>query len=341
MLNELSEKEVKLLTIISRLVFTNRQANAHRINFAAGIKIPDLLNCWEEPLEALIDKGVLKCTTTDDNVIIYEITEYGKSFAQYVNRNNYIDFFFYNEFFKKAEQSKAHAEFCRLVYGENLCQHGMLDINQLHKLIEISRTNMHSHVLELGCGNGLITEYISDITQSHIIGIDIASEAIERANHRTIEKRGRIVFETKSMENLDYPDNSFDAVISIDTLYFTKNLESTVQSMIRVLKTQGIMYVFYHVPPEVGNAPGSDPARCSRLGKVLDKLDLKYKTIDFTKENNVHWRLKKQVLLELRPKFEEEGNLFLYNNRMEECMGTLGDYYRFLFMIKKDDKNSL
>lgn len=241
---------------------------------------------------------------------------------------------FYNEFYKRAEESKVHSEFCRLVYGQDFCQHGMLDMYQLDKLIEVSKLNKDNYVLELGSGIGLITEYISDITQCQITGIDIATEAIEHASERTKDKKNKILFETKDMENLDYSDNSFDKVISIDTLYFVKDLESTIKNIIKVVKPEGSMYLFYHVDPDE-IAPGFDPVRCSHLGAVLDRLSLKYKTIDFTRENNKHWELKKQVLLELRTMFEEEDNMFLYNNRIEECLGNLGEFYRFLYIVEQ------
>jgi hypothetical protein len=56
--------------------------------------------------------------------------------------------------------------------------------------------------------------------------------------------------------------------------------------------------------------------------------------IDFSRGNSKHWKLKKQVLQELKIRFEEEGNMFLYNNRIEECKGNLDEYYRFLYIIE-------
>lgn len=336
MLNGLNENEVKLLSIIGRYVFTNRQANTKRIMHLMEINIPSLINCWEQAAGTLLEKDIIFYETDNLNERVYGITESGKETAAQIHQKNYLILFFYNEFYKRAEKSSAHSEFCRLVYGQNFCQHGMLDMNQLNKLIDAAELNNNSHVLELGCGNGFITEYISDKTQCKITGIDIAENAIEHAKIRTILKRDRLVFETGSMENLDYPDNSFDAIISIDTLYFVGNLKNVIQSVSRVLKPGGSMYIFYHVPPEVGNDPGSDPAKCSYLGKVLYDLDLKFLTIYFTKENRQHWELKKQVLEQLRTKFEEEGNMFLYNNRMEECMYNLGEFYRFLYIVENN-----
>ena len=41
------------------------------------------------------------------------------------------------------------------------------------KVLELDETD---RVLELGCGNGLITEYISDTAGAHITGLDISDE---------------------------------------------------------------------------------------------------------------------------------------------------------------------
>ena len=61
-----------------------------------------------------------------------------------------------------AEQSKAHAKFCELVYGKNLCQHGMADMMQIGEMIKLMDLNSKDKILDLGCGNGLITEYLGN-----------------------------------------------------------------------------------------------------------------------------------------------------------------------------------
>ena len=58
-------------------------------------------------------------------------------FVDHVHNEKIVDF--YNEFYRRAKESEAHSELCRNVYGQDFCQHGMLDMNQLDKLIEVSR----------------------------------------------------------------------------------------------------------------------------------------------------------------------------------------------------------
>ncbi len=243
---------------------------------------------------------------------------------------------FYDEYYTRAHESQAHSELCRLVYGRDLCQHGMLDMGQLDKLVEVADLQQNSLVLELGCGAGLIAEYIFDETRCQMVGMDISPAAIEQARLRTGHGNKRLSFQTGDIERLGYPERHFDAVISIDTLYFIEDLENTIRRIARLLKPGGTMYLFYHVHPDVG----SDPASRSPLGMALDGLNLAYRTIDLTKENKEHWELRKEVLLKLKEKFEEEDNMFLYDTRMDEYSQNFGEYHRFLYVVDRREDGS-
>ena len=241
---------------------------------------------------------------------------------------------FYDEYYARAQRSQAHSDFCRLVYGQDFCQHGMLDMKQLDKLIEVAELQQGSLVLELGCGAGFIAEYISDKTQCQMVGVDISSAAIERARARTQHAQDkRLTFETKDIEKLDYPERRFDAAISIDTLYFVDDLENVLKRTARAVKPDGTLYLFYQVHPDAD--PCSDPARSSPLGTALDRLNLTYRTIDLTRENKEHWELRREVLLKLREQFEEEDNMFLYDTRMNEYSQNFGEYHRFLYIVEQ------
>jgi cyclopropane fatty-acyl-phospholipid synthase-like methyltransferase len=98
------------------------------------------------------------------------------------------------EYFTRAETSEAHARFCALVYGRDLCQHGMMDMAQLDALIAALGLGAGSRVLELGCGNGRIAEYISDVTGANVFGVDSSTVGIRQAIERSVAKRDRLAF---------------------------------------------------------------------------------------------------------------------------------------------------
>ncbi len=56
-----------------------------------------------------------------------------------------------------------------------------------------------------------------DAAHSTVTGIDLARDTIERAQTRTADKRERLTFKVGDMDDLAFPRNSFDTIISIDT----------------------------------------------------------------------------------------------------------------------------
>ena len=93
-------------------------------------------------------------------------------------------------------------------------------------------------MLDLGCGNGMISEYIADQTGAHVTGIDFIERAIHDAQVRTTAKWDRLAFRVMDMARLDFPPASFDVVISIDTLYFT-DIYETLRPVIPMLRPGG------------------------------------------------------------------------------------------------------
>jgi SAM-dependent methyltransferase len=243
---------------------------------------------------------------------------------------------FYDQFYLRAEQSAAHAEFCELVYGKNLCQHGMADMNQIGEMIKALEFTANDRIIDLGCGNGFITEYLADIIGAPITGVDFSEVTIERAMRRVLGKR-RIKFEVGDIRNLHYPADSFTKAISIDTHYFVDDFDSFLLGLLKILTPQGKIGIFSDEGLGIeGNDERTIMANETLIGKLLDERHLKYTAVNLTETNRNHWRLKEKVLKDLQDDFTKEDNLFLFNNRLQECTSTDRDLgCRFLFVIEK------
>ena len=153
-------------------------------------------------------------------------------------------FDFYTRFYHAVAASAANAEYCARVYGRNLCQHGFADLPHLDDLIRVARLTAGTRVLDLGCGNGMIAEYISDETGAHVTGIDFIPQAIEDARARTQPKRDRLDFRVMDMSRLDFPPASFDVIVSVDTFYFT-DLVETLAGCRPLLREGGRLAAFF------------------------------------------------------------------------------------------------
>lgn len=251
---------------------------------------------------------------------------------------------FYKEYYAAVETSSAHKAFCEYAYGRNLCQHGFATMEQLSKLIQVSELATGNRVLDLGCGNGMIAEYISDATGAHVTGLDIEPCAISHANERTFAKRNRLEFFLGDLTRTGLPSSSFDTLLSIDSIYFSDDYAETTRGWLALVRKGGqlAIYLSHGVDPERPREtfdsetlmPDKTP-----VAVALKQSGLDYDTFDFTPHDYALAQRKKRILAELKPQFEREGNSFLYENRLAETLGVIsaiesGMHARYLYHVR-------
>jgi SAM-dependent methyltransferase len=88
------------------------------------------------------------------------------------------------------------------------------------------------YVLDLGCGNGQLTQRISD-SGAHVLGVDASAEMVTAARERGIEA------EQASAEALPFLDGTFDAVFSNAVLHWVRDQDAMMRQVHRVLKPGG------------------------------------------------------------------------------------------------------
>ena len=75
--------------------------------------------------------------------------------------------------------------------------------------------NSKSRVLDIGCAKGFLVKDLSDeLNNNNIFGLDISDYALKNCHPDVIGKLHK-----GSAEKLPFPDNSFDLVISLDTIH--------------------------------------------------------------------------------------------------------------------------
>ena len=224
-----------------------------------------------------------------------------------------------NRLFLRFECSKAYAEFCRQVFGKNLYQISMVDMVQLSKLLSLLRLDKNNRVLDIGCGVGMISEYISDATNAHVTGLDFANKVIRRAQKRTKEKKDRLLFEVGNIMNPPFQQRSFDTIIAIDSLYFVNNLQEALKKIKTLLTANGQMGIFYSQGVKPDESRSRLMPKETKLGRVLTKLKLRFRTWNYTKSEMRHWKKRKRVALKLMSAFKSEGNLRICNGLIKEA----------------------
>jgi ubiquinone/menaquinone biosynthesis C-methylase UbiE len=103
------------------------------------------------------------------------------------------------------------------------------------RLLELCQVKNSDQVLVVGSGNGVSAIKIQEFTGSHVTGIDLSEDMVERA----LEKNNpKVKFMVGDAENLSFPDESYNVVISESVTGFTDKPRS-ISEYYRVLKTGG------------------------------------------------------------------------------------------------------
>ncbi len=98
-------------------------------------------------------------------------------------------------------------------------------------------------ILDVGCGPGTITlDFANRVSPGHVIGVDLASEAIEAAQAER-ENRGapNVAFHTADLYALEFADNTFDIVHAHQVLQHLPDPVAALREMKRVCKPGGIV----------------------------------------------------------------------------------------------------
>ena len=92
-------------------------------------------------------------------------------------------------------------------------------------------------VLDLGCGYGWHCRYAVEHGASRVLGIDISHRMLERA--REINADAKITYRCDAMENLEFPDRTFDIVLSSLAFHYVEDFPALVGKISRWLKAGG------------------------------------------------------------------------------------------------------
>lgn len=111
--------------------------------------------------------------------------------------------------------------------------------NLTNIMIEKSKIDKDSKVLDLGCGNGEVAIYIANKTGCQITGVDLSGVRIENAKKK-LENNDRVDFLKATATDLPFEDNSFTHIWSQAVIYHIHDKEKALREIYRVLKKDGI-----------------------------------------------------------------------------------------------------
>ena len=207
----------------------------------------------------------------------------------------------YEEFYAMAKTSKAFQTFCKDAFGEDFSQDGFSNIEQIDLIFQYIPTSDDVHILDIGCGNGKMLGYLQRKTGANIYGFDYSENAINTA---------RKLFPLKSefregiIGEIDYPESTFDIIVSMDTMYFAKDMNIFVSQIKKWLKKDGVFFVGYQEGEVV---PKTQNIHTTMLAMALKENNMKYEALDITKQTYELLKTKRKSAMKYKAMFEEEG----------------------------------
>ena len=116
-------------------------------------------------------------------------------------------------------------------------RYGLFGAGEWHQLKEMFPPLKGSRVLDLGCGYGWHCKYAVDQGAEEVLGIDASVRMIEEAKKRNADSR--ITYRTGSLEEYEYPEETWDCVVSNLALHYIEDIESVYRLVYRTLKKGG------------------------------------------------------------------------------------------------------
>lgn len=137
-----------------------------------------------------------------------------------MKQNKYDDDIFFNKY-SKMSRSK----------------NGLEGAGEWHELKNMLPDFKDKRVLDLGCGFGWHCRYAVENGAKSVIGIDISQKMLSEAKNKT--KCGNIEYICMPIEDIDFPEESFEVVISSLALHYIKSFEDVLDRVYKCLSTGG------------------------------------------------------------------------------------------------------
>ena len=134
--------------------------------------------------------------------------------------------------------------------------------------VELLNLKAGEHLVEVGVGTGLsLPLYRKD---ARIVGIDISSKMLEKAQDKVVELGlGNVTLKTMDATTMDFGQGEFDSAVATYTISAVPDPVGVLREMKRVVKPGGNIVVLNHFRSErraVGRLEDLVAPICTRLG---------------------------------------------------------------------------
>ena len=113
-------------------------------------------------------------------------------------------------------------------------------------VLEVLRPVRAADLLEVGCGWGELAERMATALGCAVVAIDQSPRMVELALQRGVDAR------VGDVQELDFADASFDAVVAAWMLYHVPDLDRALGECVRVLRPGGVLVAVTNAAADLG-----------------------------------------------------------------------------------------
>ena len=160
-------------------------------------------------------------------------------------------------------ESPTHRAIFREVYGadypEEVAPESYITMPLLRRMAQSIAAGPGTTIIDLGCGRAGPSLWVARETGASLVGVDLASVAVEHAARRAQEfgMGGRARFEVGDLTALRFAAHTFDAAMSVDVLWMVPDRPAALHEVARIVKP-GARFVFTNWDRDLA-PPGTPP----------------------------------------------------------------------------------
>jgi predicted TPR repeat methyltransferase len=131
-------------------------------------------------------------------------------------------------------------------------------------------TPVNARILDAGAGTGLVGQFLGSLGYGNLVAMDLSSEMLNKAREKGVYQE----FHQMDLgETLDFPDDSFDAVVCAGVLTFSHAPARSLYEMVRVTKPGG--HILYSLRTDAYESMGfegiTDELKSRQKWKLVEK----------------------------------------------------------------------
>lgn len=144
----------------------------------------------------------------------------------------------------------------------------------LKKHIELN--NLPKNILEIGCGNGWLSNYLANIQHTEVWGIDVNEPELEQAA-RVFGKNGNIHFCLCDIFDAPFDNQQFNYIILASSIQYFPDIKLLINKLLPLLNPGGEIHIIdtpFYEQAEIENASLRSKQYYSKL--KADEMSEKY-----------------------------------------------------------------